>query len=307
MKKIVVTGAKGQLVSDLITELSFGPNCDYEIFAFPRQELDVTDEEKVAYTFYDLDPDVWIQGASYHVVEEINKNPKLAADINVASLHTISNLCNEFETTLINFSTNYVFDGNELPLEGFRALEHYNENDTPSPVNLYGILKYAGERIVATTCKKYYNIRVSGLFSEQGSRAKGGRCFPGIILNELDENGKAEVVSDQIVNLTYTPTAAKWIEKMIRKEAPANYGTYHLVNRGDVTWFDAALVMASFIGQAMHVHPINSDKFYTNLQRPLWTPLNPTKLEDTFQDNKNDTIPYLQDDLETYLKKIGRI
>ena len=94
---------------------------------------------------------------------------------------------------------------------------------------------------------------------------------------------------------------------MIRKEAPANYGTYHLVNRGDVTWFDAALVMASFIGQAMHVHPINSDKFYTNLQRPLWTPLNPTKLEDTFQDNKNDTIPYLQDDLETYLKKIGLV
>ena len=43
MKKIVVTGAKGQLVSDLITELSFGSNCDYEIFAFTREELDVTD------------------------------------------------------------------------------------------------------------------------------------------------------------------------------------------------------------------------------------------------------------------------
>ena len=71
----------------------------------------MTDEEKVAYTFSDIDPDVWVQGASYHVVEEINKNPKLATNINVASLHTISNLCNEYKTTLINFSTNYVFDG----------------------------------------------------------------------------------------------------------------------------------------------------------------------------------------------------
>jgi dTDP-4-dehydrorhamnose reductase len=307
MKKIVVTGAKGQLVSDLIAELSFGPHCDYEIFAFTREELDVTDVEKVSYTFYDIDPDVWIQGASYHVVEEINNNPQLAADINVACLHTISNLCNEYKTTLINFSTNYVFDGARMPPEGFRTLEHYNENDTPNPVNLYGILKYAGERIVSTTCERYYNIRVSGLFSQQGSRAKDGRCFPSIILNELDESNRADVVADQVVNLTYTPTAAKWIEKMIRKESKNVYGLYHLVNRGDVTWFEAAQELASLIGQFEDVYPIDSDDFYTNLQRPLCTPLNPTKLEDTFQDNRDDTIPYLREDLKRYLIKIGRL
>jgi dTDP-4-dehydrorhamnose reductase len=307
MKKVIVTGAKGQLVSDLITELSFGENCDYEIFPFTRQELDVTDEEKVAYTFSDIDPDVWIQGASYHVVEEINKNPKLATNINVASLHTISNLCNEYKTTLINFSTNYVFDGHQMPPEGFRGLEHYNENDIPNPVNLYGVLKYAGERIVATTCERYYNIRVSGLFSEQGSRAKDGRCFPSIILNELDESGRADVVSDQVVNLTYTPTAAKWIEKMIRKESDKVYGLYHLTNKGEVTWFEAAQELASLIGENENIYPIDSDEFYTNLQRPLWTPLNSTKLEDTFQDDREDTIPYLREDLEKYLKQIGRI
>ena len=307
MKKIIVTGAKGQLVSDVIEELSFGPNCDYEIFAFTKEELDVTDVEKVKHTFDSIDPDFWIQGASYHVVEQINENPKLAADINVTSLHIISSLCNEYDTTLINFSTNYVFDGTRMPLEGFRTLEHYNENDTPNPVNLYGILKYAGEKIVATTCERYYNIRVSGLFSQQGSRAKDGRCFPSIILNELDENNRADVVSDQVVNLTYTPTAAQWIEKMIRKESKDVYGLYHLVNRGDVTWFEAAQEIASLIGQFEDVYPIESDDFYTNLQRPLCTPLNPTKLEDTFQDNRDDTIPYLRDDLEKYLKKIGRL
>ena len=165
MKKVVVTGAKGQLVSDLINELSFGEHCEYEVFPFTREELDVTNVASIKDTFWDIKPDVWVQGASYHVVEEINKNPQLAADIYVASLHTISNWCNEYDTTLINFSTNYVFDGREMPLEGFRALEHYNENDTPNPVNLYGILKYAGERVIATTCEIYYNIRVSGLFS----------------------------------------------------------------------------------------------------------------------------------------------
>ena len=307
MKKVVVTGAKGQLVSDLITELSFGSNCDYEVFAFNREELDVTDEDKLSQTFSDIKPDVWVQGASYHVVEQINKNPKLATNINVASLHTISNLCNTYKTTLINFSTNYVFDGYQMPAEGFRALEHYNESDTPNPVNLYGILKYAGERIVATTCERYYNIRVSGLFSKQGSRAKDGRCFPSIILNELDKSGRADVVSDQVINLTYTPTAAKWVEKMIRKESDKVYGLYHLANKGDVTWFEAAQEMASLIGEYENVYPIDSDEFYTNLKRPLWAPLNPTKLENTFQDNRDDTIPYLREDLEKYLRQIGRI
>ena len=61
MKKVVITGAKGQLVSDVIEELSFGPNCDYEIFAFTKEELDVTDVEKVKHTFDSIDPDFWIQ------------------------------------------------------------------------------------------------------------------------------------------------------------------------------------------------------------------------------------------------------
>ena len=307
MKKVVVTGSNGQLVSDLIKELSFGEHCEYEVFPFTREELDVTDEIAVSGTFAKFSPDIWIQGASYHVVEEININPKLATDVNVACLHTISNLCNKYNTTLINFSTNYVFDGREMPLEGFRALEHYNENDTPNPVNLYGILKYAGERVIATTCEKYYNIRVSGLFSEQGSRAKNGRCFPSIILDEIDESGRADVVADQVINLTYTPTAAKWIEKMIRKESKDVYGLYHLVNRGDVTWFECAQEIGALIGQFEDVYPIDSDEFYSNLQRPLYTPMNPTKLEDTFQDDRDDTIPYLRDDLAIYLKKIGRI
>ena len=307
MKKVVVTGANGQLVSDLIKVLSFGEHCEYEVFPFTREELDVTDVENVSYVFDDLNPDVWVQGASYHVVEEINNNPNLAAAINVASLHTISNLCNKYETTLINFSTNYVFDGKQMPIEGFRALEHYNEHDTPNPVNLYGILKYAGEKVVSTTCEKYYNIRVSGLFSKQGSRAKDGKCFPSIILNELDKQDRADVVSDQVINLTYTPTAAKWVEKMIRKESKDVYGLYHLVNRGDVTWYEVAQEIAAFIGRFDDVYPIESDEFYSNLQRPLYTPMNPTKLEDTFQDDRDDTIPYLRDDLANYLKEIGRM
>ena len=56
MKKVVVTGSNGQLVSDLIKVLSFGEHCEYEVFPFTREELDVTDVENVSYVFDDLNP-----------------------------------------------------------------------------------------------------------------------------------------------------------------------------------------------------------------------------------------------------------
>ena len=110
MKKIVVTGSNGQLAKDIVERLREF-SLSYRVYDFDRKALDVTDKAALEKVFKDNEPDVWIQGASYHVVEEINSNPSLAADVNIASLHYIANLCNEYNTTLINFSTNYVFNG----------------------------------------------------------------------------------------------------------------------------------------------------------------------------------------------------
>ena len=305
MKKIVVTGSNGQLAKDIVERLREF-SLSYRVYDFDRKTLDVTDKDALEKVFKDIDPDVWIQGASYHVVEEINSNPSLAADVNIASLHYIANLCNKHDTTLINFSTNYVFNGRQMPRAGFEGLEHYNEVDTPDPVNLYGILKYAGEKVVSTTAKKYFNVRVSGLFSKQGSRAKNGMCFPSIILATLEKNGYAEVVADQVINLTYTPTAARWLEMMIRKEEENLYGNYHFVNKGNHTWYDAARIMAKYIGQEDAIKKITTDDFYTNLSRPKWTPLNPTKFERAFGEG-NEKIPTYEEDIQNYLREMGRI
>ena len=303
MKNIIITGSDGQLASDIIKELK--KHNDYNVYTFNRKQLDVTNFFEVEKTFDKFMPDVWIQLASYHVVEQINNNPVEACNVNIASLHVISNLCNKNNCTLINFSTNYVFDGKYMPTENYDVLEHYNEYDHPNPVNLYGILKYAGERVVTTTANRFYNIRVSGLFSKQGSRAKNGKSFPSIIIDSLKEKGYAEVVSDQTINLTYTPTAAYWVEKMIRNEDKSNYGTYHLVNRGKLSWYDAAIIIGEALGRVDDIKEINTKDFYTNISRPIYTPLNPTKIEKTFGDGEE--LPHIKDDLYKYLIEIGEI
>ena len=306
VKKVLISGADGQLVADIINTL-FTPknNRLFDVTAFNRQRLDVTHKIALETEFARYNPDFFIQGASYHVVEEINKNPKEACDVNIASLHYLTELCNEYNCTLINFSTNYVFSGLKPPLEDFRELDHYNELDEAWPVNLYGILKYAGELVVSTSCEKYYNIRVSGLFGKTGSRAKKGMNFPYIIKKNLELNNRADhhepvdVVADQVVNVSYTLDLAKVVVEMMKQESEEKYGLYHLVNKGDCTWYEVALQIAEILGYGKDkVRPIETEDFYTNLKRPQDTSLNVSKVEKEF----GVEIPTWQNALTRFIK-----
>ena len=282
MKTVMVSGAHGQLVTDIIKIL--GKDSDFSVVSYDRRRLDVTDKLLLEQEFERIKPDFFIQGASYHVVEQINNNPTEACDVNVASLHYLSNLCYEYNTTLINFSTNYVFSGIK-PMNGdwgdWPGSEHYNENDTPHPVNLYGILKYAGEQVISSTCEKYYNIRVSGLFGKTGSRAKDGLNFPYIIKKNLEEKGKVEVVADQVINVSYTVDLATVVVKMMKQNN--YYGLYHLVNQGECTWYEVAQEIAIILDFSLEsVIPTETKDFYTNLKRPKDTSLNIWKIQNTF-------------------------
>ena len=297
MKTVMVSGADGQLVTDILKTLQ--KEGSFSVVAYNRSRLDVTDKLHLETEFKKINPDFFIQGASYHVVEEINQNPKKACDVNVASLHYLSDLCNEYSCTLINFSTNYVFSGIKPPAEDWDELEHYNEIDEPHPVNLYGILKYTGEQVVSTSCEKYYNIRVSGLFGKTGSRAKGGKNFPYIIKENLENNGTAEVVADQIVNVSYTVDLAKVVVEMMRQEAEEKYGLYHLVNKGGCTWYEVAVKIGEVLGYGKDkIKPIETKDFYTNLKRPQDTSLNVWKVENRF----GVKIPRWEDAIERFFK-----
>ena len=296
----MVSGSQGQLVTDIIKQLAYEKS--FTISSYDRQRLDVTDKAKLEVEFRKINPDFFIQGASYHVVEEINKNPKEACDVNIASLHYLVDLCNEYDCTLINFSTNYVFSGIKPPAEDWAELEHYNEMDEPHPVNLYGILKYAGEQVVSTSCNKYYNIRVSGLFGKTGSRAKNGKNFPYIIIEKLEESGSAEVVSDQIVNVAYTVDLAIAIVAMMKQND--KFGLYHLVNRGSCTWFEVATEINALLGHpAQFITSIKTKDFYTNLKRPQDTSLNVLKVQNKF----NIEIPTWQSGIFRFLQEINKI
>ena len=298
MKKVLITGSKGQLVTDLREHLI--QNGNYKIHAYDRKGCDVTNYGLLSEMFAQHDPDIYIHGPSVHNVEEIGKDINKACEVNIGSLLLASNLCNLHDTTLVNFSTNYVHNG--IARETYVGFEGYLKDHPPEPVNVYGITKLAGERIVSQTCHKYYNIRVSGVFGKTGSRAKNNDNFIYVILRGLQEKGEVEVVNDQTLNVTYTRDAAHIIETILDKEPTPDI--YHAVNRGVVTWYDVAKFVAETMGyDSGQVKPITTVDFYSDINRPKDTALS---LRDTDMKLHID-IPTWQSGVVRFLREVGEI
>ena len=146
---------------------------------------------------------------------------------------------------------------------------------------------------------------MSGLFGKTGSRAKKGMNFPYIIKKNLELNNRADhhepvdVVADQVVNVSYTLDLAKVVVEMMKQESEEKYGLYHLVNKGDCTWYEVALQIAEILGYGKDkVRPIETEDFYTNLKRPQDTSLNVSKVEKEF----GVEIPTWQNALTRFFK-----
>ena len=164
VKKILISGSSGQLCSDICSEL-IKHGDKFLVVARNREEFDVTDKNKLEHYFEEVKPDYYVAGASVHNVEQIEKNPSLACEVNIIALKNAAELCNRFDCTLINFSTDYVTSG-ECLSEGSRTSDGLTEFSPVNPLNFYGVTKAAGEMTLKSICNKYFNIRVSSLFGK---------------------------------------------------------------------------------------------------------------------------------------------
>ena len=287
-RRVLISGKDGQLVTDIIKLLQ--NNEEYELKAYDKKQWDITHVEKSKQIFEDFKPHIYINGASYHSVEDINSNPYLAASINISALHELVLLCNKWVTTLVNFSTNYVFtlDPEEKPADEWR---------TPNPCNIYGIMKYAGEMIVSKA-KYHRNIRVAGLFGKTGSRAKNGKNFISSICENVNNDVECNVVKDQVMNVGYTVDLAKGVMGIIDQHAN---GVFHLTNKESLSWYELAMFVAECKGKENLVFPCLTKDYYSNIDRPLNSAMQMTRFR------LHDPMPHWRSAVVRYLREIGEL
>lgn len=259
--RILLLGAAGQLARDLAQTLSH-----HKLFPRTHLELDIRDRDAVARFCADVQPECIINTAAYHRVDVCEDDPELAFAVNAAGVSNLAQAAQQHNAVLVHFSTDYVFDGAKT--------SPYIEADRPNPVSVYGMSKWAGEKLVARYCERHFIIRTCGLYGAGGSNSKGGN-FVRSILRAVQEGKPLRVVNDQTVTPTYTADLAEKVSALLTQQA---YGTYHMTNIGECSWFQFATEVLRLNNVTAEVTPVSTQEFGAKAARPPYSVLDNTRM-----------------------------
>ena len=284
--RVLVTGAKGQLGSDLLCELS---NRNIDAIGIDIDDLDITDakatKEVIEKINADKKLDAIIHCAAYTAVDAAQDNEALVTKINADGTKNIAEMAKALDLSMMYISTDYVFDG-----EGERPWE---PDDKRAPLNIYGMTKYKGELYVEELLEKYFIVRISWVFGLHGNN------FIKTMLRLGKERGAVSVVNDQIGSPTYTPDLSRLLADMILTD---KYGRYHATNEGLCSWYEFACEIFKQAKLDVKVTPVSSDAFPVKAKRPHNSRMDKSKLTE----NGFELLPKWQDALSRYLSELEK-
>jgi dTDP-4-dehydrorhamnose reductase len=282
--KVLIIGSNGQLGSDLVKV--FSENKKIQLFCPKKNELNLIDENFIA-KILNQNFEYIINCSAIHDLDFAQKNIDISYQVNSYAVEKLAEFCNKNKTTLIHFSTDYVFDG-------FKKKEEYIESDFAIPLSIYGSSKLSGEFKIKSICKKYYIFRVSSLF---GSTPPSGKKynFVDAIINKFRLNEEISVVDDQVMKPTATAYIAEVISQIINK--PIEYNLYHLTNDLSLSWYDYANLILSYLQKNILIKKIKYADLKFNVQRPKFSSLSSSMINNSLK--LNNSLNFY---LENYLK-----
>lgn len=262
MKKILVTGANGQLGSEIKVLAHHYPDFDFVFTDIADFPLDKTEE--IIANFKLVQPDIVINCAAYTAVDKAEQDQVTADAINHLAIGTLADLCHQSGAKLVHVSTDYVFDGSS-PVA-------YKEDDIPNPQSVYGLTKLAGEIACSQKCPESIIIRTAWVYSEFGNN------FVKTMLRLMTERDSLGVVNDQIGSPTYAADLAQVILTILHsnKWEP---GIYHYSNEGEISWFDFALDIKEIAQKSCEVKGIPASSYPTPAERPAYSLLDKAKIK----------------------------
>jgi dTDP-4-dehydrorhamnose reductase len=266
---IVITGAKGQLGSEL--QLLKGKYPQFEFTAVDVEELDLLNEEAVKQFFEKTKTDYIINCAAYTAVDLAEQNKDLCYRVNSNAVKTLAEICKNKNIRLIHISTDYVFDGN--------AHEPIDETLKAAPLSVYGQSKLDGENHILAVLDNAYIIRTAWVYSGFGKN------FVKSIIKLAKEKGQLNIVADQIGTPTFAgdlAAAVLHIVDQITRHKNDKPGIYHFTNEGVASWYDFAHAIVETKKIACVVKPIKTKDYKTAAVRPKFTVLDKSKIKQTF-------------------------
>lgn len=275
---IFIVGANGQLGTALRAQYPKARFADVD-------ELDITDKDSVE-QFDWSGIDIIINAAAYTNVDgaETPEGRIAAWQVNAAAVKNLVHISWNHNISLVHISTDYVFDGTQ---------KEHTEEESLSPLSIYGASKAAGDLLVAQL-DNYYILRTSWVIGE-------GKNFVRTMLG-LGQKGVAPtVVDDQIGRLTFTNELVRAIDHLLTKKLP--FGTYNVTNSGDpASWAAITREIFAVAGYDLQVSGTTTAEYFKDKTGIAPRPLNSTLKLDKIQATGFVSHDW-KEDLRTYIKK----
>ncbi len=272
MKRILITGGKGQLGSclrrlldaraDIVadyTDVDGGCGCSM---------LDLTDGAGVAAKVNSFRPGYIVNCAAYTAVDKAESEAGLCRKVNTDAVRNIALAASGAGAKVIHISTDYVFGGD--------ADTPYTEDAPTSPCNVYGITKLEGEReLLRIMPEQSVILRTAWLYSVYGNN------FVKTMLRLGSEREALGVVADQFGSPTYAPVLAQAVMSVIDSDRWCP-GIYHLSGSGQTSWYDFARAIFNMQGIKCALSPLDTGQYPTAAAGPRYTVLDTSKFRNTF-------------------------
>lgn len=289
--KLLITGAAGQLGSELQRQLAAGKSAlgalppalqAADVVAVDLPDADLSNLDEATALLQQHRPDVVLNCAAFTNVNRCETEMDIAFGANAIAPRNLAMACEEIGAKLVHVSTDYVFSG--------EAVQPVSEAAPTGPQSAYGTTKLLGEAYVQAFCSRWFIVRTAWLYGRTGNN------FVKTIVKNATEKGTLQVVTDQVGNPTNAEDLA---HHMLKMAATQQYGIYHCTGMGICSWHDFAVEIVRLAGVQATVNPCTTDEFPSPAKRPAFSALDHTMLRATV----GDEMRHWKDALADYFKE----
>lgn len=196
-RKILVTGAKGQLGRDLVRVLER----DFKTVGADKEQFDIRDLKATRDFITAENPDVIVHSAAYTDVDGCEENREKAIKINGLGTRNVAIAARKTDARLFYISTDYVFSGDKS--------QPYVDFDPPNPQTVYGQSKLLGEKFVLEQLSEFCILRIAWLYGIHGGN------FVKTMINKCEKGEDLQVVEDQAGSPTWAKDVARQVSTLI--------------------------------------------------------------------------------------------
>ncbi len=268
--KLLLLGAGGQLGQAFCASPYWRSD---DSLALSHAQLDIADSAALSRIMAEYQPDALINCAAYTKVALAQQQAELCLQINTNAVVHLAQLCAKAQCLLVQFSTDYVFNGEKGSA--------YIETDSTAPLNVYGQSKLLAEQAIQQHCQRYLIFRTSWLFSQYGYN------FYRTMLTLAEKGTAISVVDDETGCPTYAGDVADAVLKVLAQynqsdKAQFSYGIYHLASTPAVSWYQFA--SAIFVSHQLTppLRAVSSKHWADGVKRPAYSALNSQAFSTTF-------------------------